>query len=141
AAASVVLPALVPATAYLALVAWDFQHSLARGILSNDSFDQRLWRYEAAALIAFALGVAWGLFRERQARQSVAHLLRELARSPTPGAVRTALRQALGDPSLELAYRRPESGRHADVSPGRGAPGSLPGPAPARGPDGHAPFC
>ena len=116
AAASVVVPALVPATAYLALVAWDFQHSLARGILSNDSFDQRLWRYEAAALIALALGVAWGLFRERQARQSVAHLVVELGRSPRPGAVREALRQALGDPSLELAYRRPESGAYIDSS-------------------------
>jgi signal transduction histidine kinase len=116
AAASVVLPALVPATAYLALVAWDFQHSLARGILSNDFFDQRLWRYEAAALIAFALGVAWGLFRERQARQSVAHFVVELGRSPEPGAVREALRQALGDPSLEVAYRRPESGGYIDAS-------------------------
>jgi signal transduction histidine kinase len=116
ATASVVLPALVPATAYLALVAWDFQHSLARGILSNDSFDQGLWRYEAAALIAFALGVSWGLFRERQARQSVAHLVVELGRSPRPGAVRAALRQALGDPGLELAYLRAENGGYIDAS-------------------------
>jgi len=116
ATASVVLPAVVPATAYLALVAWDFQHSLSHGILSNDSFDQGLWRYEAAALIAFALGVAWGLFRERQARESVAHLVVELGQSPRPGAVRAALRQALGDPDLELAYRRPESGGYINAS-------------------------
>jgi signal transduction histidine kinase len=126
AAAIVVLPALVPATAYLALVAWDLQHSLARGILSNDPFDQRLWRYEAAALTAFALGVAWGLFRERQARQSVARLVVELGQMPRPGAVRDALRQTLGDPSLELAYRRPEDGGYIDAS---GFPmGVEPGP-------------
>jgi signal transduction histidine kinase len=122
AVASVVVPALVPATVYLALVAWDFQHSLARGVLSNDSFDQGLWRYEAAALVAFALGVAWGLFRERQARQSVAHLVVELGQGPRPGGVRAALRQALGDPSLELAYRRPESGGYIDAS---GSPVTL----------------
>jgi signal transduction histidine kinase len=116
AAASVVFPTLVPATAYLALVGWDFQHALSRGILSNDSFDQRQWRYEAAALVALALGVAWGLLRERQARQSVAHLVVELGQSPRPGAVRAALRQALGDPSLELAYRRPETGGYIDGS-------------------------
>jgi signal transduction histidine kinase len=126
AAASVVFPALVPAAAYLALLAWDFQHSLARGILSNDSFDQRLWRYEAAALVTFALGVARGVFRERQARQSVAHLVVELGRSPRPGAVLAALRQALGDPSLELAYRRPENGGYIDAS---GTPVTVdPGP-------------
>jgi signal transduction histidine kinase len=114
--AVVLLPALVPPTAYLALVAWDFQHSLARGVLSNDSFDQRLWRYEAAALTAFALAVGWALLRERQARASVARLIVELGQMPRPGAVRAALAQTLGDPSLELVYRRPESGGYIDAS-------------------------
>jgi signal transduction histidine kinase len=115
-AAAVVFPVLVPATAYLALVAWDFQHSLAGGILGNDSFDERLWRYEAAALAAFALGIGLTLLRERQARASVARYVVELGQMPRPGAVRDALAEALGDPALELAYRRPETGAYVDAA-------------------------
>jgi signal transduction histidine kinase len=118
---------LVPAMVYLGLVAWDFQHSLARGILSNDSFDQRVWRYQAVALAAFAFAVGWGLLRERQARASIARLIIELGQMPKPGAVRDALRQTLGDPGLELAYGRPEAGgyvaadgRPIDLGPGPG---------------------
>jgi signal transduction histidine kinase len=125
--ATVVAIALVPAIVYVALVTWDFQHSLGRGILGTDSFDQRVWRSEAVALAAFALAVAWGLVRERQARASVARLVVELGEMPTPGAVRDALAQMLGDPRLELAYRRPETGlyvdglgRVVDVRPGPG---------------------
>ena len=126
-AAAVVFPVLVPATAYLALVAWGFQHSLPRGVLGTDSLDQRLWRYEAAALAAFALGVGLTLLRERQARASVARYVVELGQMPRPGAVRGALAEALGDPALELAYSRPETsayvdalGRPVDVDPGPG---------------------
>ncbi|HMI98467.1 MAG TPA: histidine kinase [Gaiellaceae bacterium] len=122
-----VAAALVPAIVYVALVTWEFQHSLARGILGNDSFDQRVWRYEAAALGAFALAVVWGLVRERQARARVARLVVELGEMPRPGAVREALAQTLGDPRLELAYRRPDTGRYVDglgrmvdIHPGRG---------------------
>src|SRR5207247_189353 len=116
---------LVPATAYLGLVTWDFQHSLPRGILSNDFFDQRLWRYEAATLAALAFAVGWGLFWERRARASIARLIVELGQMPKPGAVRDALRRTLGDPEIEIAYRRPQvtgyvnaSGRPIEVNPG-----------------------
>jgi signal transduction histidine kinase len=115
-AAASVFPVIVPATAYLALVAWDFQHAWARGILGNNSFDQRLWRYEAGALVAFALGVGLTLFRERQARSSVARYVVELGQMPRPGAVRDALAEGLGDPALELAYRRPETGAYVDAA-------------------------
>jgi signal transduction histidine kinase len=107
---------LVPATAYLGLVAWDFQHSLPGGILSNDSFDQRLWRYEAIALAALAFAVGWGLFRERRARASIARLIVELGQMPRPGAVRDALRRTLGDPGLEIAYSRPQITGYVDAS-------------------------
>ena len=127
AGATLILLVLAPAMVYLGLVAWDFQHSMARGILSNDSFDQRLWRYEAAALTAFGLAVGWGLLRERQARGSIARLIVELGQMPKQGAVRDALRQTLGDPGLELAYSRPGAGgyvdadgRPIDLSPGPG---------------------
>ncbi|HEV2711483.1 MAG TPA: histidine kinase [Gaiellaceae bacterium] len=121
-----VVAALVPAIVYVALVTWEFQHSLTRGILGNDSFDQRVWRSEAAALGAFALAVVWGLVRERQARATVARLVVELGEMPRPGAVRDALAQTLGDAELELAYRRPDTGHYVDglgrvvnVRPGR----------------------
>jgi signal transduction histidine kinase len=99
-------PVLVPAAFYILLVAWEFLHSLDRGILSTDRFDQRIWRYEAAALFFLALGVGWGLLRGARTRASVARLVVDLGRSPRPGGVRDALAQALGDSSLELAYVR-----------------------------------
>jgi signal transduction histidine kinase len=122
-----VAAALVPAIVYVALVSSEFQHSLARGALGNDSFDVFLWKSEAAALGAFALAVAWGLIRERRARAAVARLVVELGEMPRPGAVRDALAQTLGDPGLELVYRRPETGsyvdglgRVVDIHPGAG---------------------
>jgi len=111
----VVVPVLVAAGAYLAVVAWDFRHSLGRGVLSNDPVDVRLWRYEAVALGAIALGVAWGLYRARQARTSVARLVVELAHAPGPGGVRDALAQALGDDALQLAYRRTADESYVDA--------------------------
>jgi signal transduction histidine kinase len=124
---AVVAATIVPAIVYVGLVTWEFQHSLARGFLGNDSFDQRVWRSEAVALGAVALAVLWGLVRERRARATVARLVVELGEMPRPGAVRDALAQTLGDPVLELAYRRPGTdryvdglGRPVDVRPGRG---------------------
>ena len=113
-AAVVVAVALAPAIVYVALVTWEFQRSLARGILGNDSFDQGVWQLEALALGAFALAVAAGLVRDRQARASVARLVVELGEMPRPGAVRDALAVTLGDPRLELAYRRPDTSRYVD---------------------------
>jgi signal transduction histidine kinase len=115
AAAAVVVPALAAAIMYLALVAWDFQHSLSRGVLAIESFDVRIWRFEAVALTAFAFAIAWTLFRERQARASVARLVVELGQLQTPGAVRDALAQTIGDPTLELAYRRPQTDSYVDT--------------------------
>ena len=115
AAAAVVVPALVAATVYLTLVAWDFQHSLARGVLGIEAFDVSIWRYEALALTAFAFAICWTLFRERQARASVARLVVELVQVQRPGAVRDALAQTIGDPTLELAYRRSKMDSYVDA--------------------------
>jgi signal transduction histidine kinase len=116
AGATLVALVLGLATAYLGLVAWDFQHSLGRGILRNDPFDRRVWRYEALVLATFALAVGWGLLRERRARASIARLVVELGRMPKPGAVRDALRATLDDPGLEIAYRRRQAGGYIDAS-------------------------
>ena len=116
AALTVSAPVLVTATAYLGFVAWDLEHSLARNVLSNDSFDVVLWRREAVALTLLAAGVLWGLLRARQARAAVAALVVELGRAPRAGGVRDALARALREPTLELAYRRP--GEDEYVNPG-----------------------
>jgi signal transduction histidine kinase len=120
-------PVVVPAVAYLGLVLWDFQHSLATDVIGNDSFDVRTWRLEALCLVLVALGVGWGLYRERRARGAVAELVVELGRAPRPGALRDALAEALGDPSLEVAYRRQGSevyvnaaGLPVEATPGPG---------------------
>jgi signal transduction histidine kinase len=127
AGAQVSAPVVAPAVAYLGLVLWDFQHSLATNIIGNDNFDVRTWRYEALCLVLVALGVGWGLHRERRSRGAVAELVLELGRAPRPGALRDALAEALGDPSLEVAYRRPGSedyvnaaGLSAEATPGPG---------------------
>jgi signal transduction histidine kinase len=98
------IPVAAAAAAYLGLVAWDFQHSLERGVLSNDATDQRLWLGQAAALLALAAGVGWSWLRGRRTRDAVARLVVELASSPAPGGLRDVLAGMLGDPSLQLAY-------------------------------------
>lgn len=115
AALTILVPVILPAAAYLALSAWDYHHSLGRGALSNDPFDQRLWRLEAASLFALALGVSWGLLRRMRARESVARLVVELAESPRAGGVRNTLAEALADPSAELAYARTGSDDYVDA--------------------------
>jgi signal transduction histidine kinase len=79
-----------------------------------------------AALAAFGavpLAVLAGILRSRLARASVAVLVRELDTAGTPGALRDALRRALGDPTLRLAYWVPETRRFVDI---RGRPFELP---------------
>jgi signal transduction histidine kinase len=124
-------PVAVPVAAFLALVLWDFQHRSGLRLeflgAPADGFAVRAWRYEALALVLLALGVSWGLVRERRARSAVAKLVVELGRAPRPGALRDAFADALRDPTLELAYRRPDraeyvnaQGLAVEVAPGPG---------------------
>jgi signal transduction histidine kinase len=106
ATALVIAPVSLPAVVYLGLVSWDFQHSLRPDQIGTDSFDVRTWRLEALVLAVLALGVGWGLYRERRARGAVARLVVELGQAPRPGGLREALAEGLGDPGLALAYRR-----------------------------------
>src|SRR5215218_3799252 len=96
----VTAPVLVPAIAYLTLVAWSFQHALAKGFLSNDAVDRRLWLGQAVALVALALGVSWEWVRGRRTRSALARLVVELAASPPTGGLGAALAKTLGDPTL-----------------------------------------
>ena len=110
-----VAPVAVPAIAYLTLVAWSFQHALARGFLSNDTLNRRLWLGQAMALVVLALGVAWEWVRGRRTRSALARLVVELAASPPPGGLGAALSKTLGDPSLTLLYPLPD-GRRVDAA-------------------------
>ena len=114
----VTAPVLVPAVIYLLLVAWNYQHALDRGFLSNDAVDRRLWLGQAAALVALALGVSWEWVRGRRIRSSLARLVVELAAAPPPGGLGAVLADTFDDPSLELLYPLPD-GRQVD---GRGRP-------------------
>ena len=110
-----VAPVAVPAIAYLTLVAWSFQHALARGLLSNDTLNRRLWLGQAMALVVLALGVAWEWVRGRRTRSALARLVVGFAASPPPGGLGAALSKTLGDPSLTLLYPLPD-GRRVDAA-------------------------
>jgi signal transduction histidine kinase len=117
-------PVIVPAIAYLTLVAWSFQHALARGFLSNDNLERRLWLGQGAALVALALGLSWEWVRGRRTRSALARLVVELASSPPAGGLGAVLAKTLGDPTLILLYPLPD-GRRVDaagrpVKPGQG---------------------
>jgi signal transduction histidine kinase len=78
-----------------------------------------------AAFVTFAavpFAVLAGILRTRLARASVAELVRELETARTPGALRDALRRALGDPTLRLAYWVSETRGFVDL---RGRPFEL----------------
>jgi signal transduction histidine kinase len=98
-------PVLVPATVYLALVAWVFASSLDRGTLGASSVSRDLWLGEAGALIALAAGVVWGWLRARHTRAALASLVVEAGASPAPGGLRDKLAGVLRDPSVKVAYR------------------------------------
>ena len=68
------------------------------------------------ALAAVPFGFLAGLLRSRLAQAgAVSELVARLGQSPGPAAVRAALAEALGDPSLRLAYRLPDEERFVDA--------------------------
>jgi signal transduction histidine kinase len=106
--------------------------TVARGLGPQDSplRPALLWLY----LVAFALlplGFLAGIPRLRFGRTRFGTLLAQLA-TPLPHAeLRALLASALGDPSLRIAYWRPETGTFVDEDGGPVAVGAT-GPGPAR---------
>jgi signal transduction histidine kinase len=84
----------------------------------------------ATLAIAFVpLGFLTGLLRTRLARAAVGELVLELGGPMAPGELGGALAKALGDPSLELVYRRPDSETYVDLA---GEPVPIPEPSSSR---------
>lgn len=76
----------------------------------------------AVALLALGLGWAWAGARAHRSARSLARLTSALDAAPAPGALRAALRQALGDDTVEVAYRVSDLDRWVDAS---GAPAPI----------------
>ena len=75
------------------------------------------------AQIAIPIAVLSVMLRSRLARAGVADLVVELGQTPTPARLRDALANALGDPTLQVAYWSPTQDRFVD---GAGEPVELP---------------
>src|SRR5262245_4037461 len=68
--------------------------------------------YPAVILPGYALPIAFlvGLLQTQLARSAVGDVVRELDAGVEPGRLAGVLSRALGDPSLQLAYRLPDGG-------------------------------
>ncbi len=68
------------------------------------------------AQIAIPIAVLFVMLQSRMARAGVADLVVELGQTPTPARLRDALANALGDPSLQVAYWAPAQERFVDAA-------------------------
>jgi signal transduction histidine kinase len=94
------------------------------GVQAPFSFGgSRFIEWAVFAYVGLPLAFLAGLLRTRLHRTSLGSLVVELAGSPSPGQVEGALARALGDPSLQVAYRASELGRYVDAA---GRPVELP---------------
>jgi signal transduction histidine kinase len=75
------------------------------GVLIADPLSRSLWLAQAAGLAAVASAVAWRQRVHRRSREALAAVTARAATVPTPGSLRAELADALGDQSLDLAYR------------------------------------
>ena len=109
-------PVLVGAVAILLQSAsWIFLSSGTRLELLDDLI--------FSAQIAIPIAVLFLMLQGRMARAGVADLVVELGQTPTPARLRDALANALGDPSLQVAYWAPSEDRFVDAA---GEPIALP---------------
>jgi signal transduction histidine kinase len=82
---------------------------------------------EAAVLAAVPVTFMIAAARRWLARELVPKLIRQLASSPTPASVQSALRDALADPALRLLYRIDDGYVDVDGAPAPGPPWDDPG--------------
>jgi PAS domain S-box-containing protein len=82
----------------------------------SDTASSVLWWLLLFAVASVPIAFLVGLLRTRLARASVANLVVELGVARDPESTRDALRKALGDPSLDLAYWLSDRSRWVGVS-------------------------
>jgi signal transduction histidine kinase len=84
--------------------------------------------YGVGPLILTAAPAAYAIamFQARTARRAVGAALVDLEPGPPPARLRDALSRALGDPTLQLAFRTPEHGGYQDTSDQAVDPARLP---------------
>jgi signal transduction histidine kinase len=109
------VPVLLPAAAYLALVAATFADAFESGALGTSGRQRDLWLGEAYVLVALATGVVWGWLHAVHKRAEVARLVVDGAGSREPGDLRARLGRMLGDPSVVVGYPL-SSGRVVDAA-------------------------
>jgi signal transduction histidine kinase len=107
----------VPIAAYIAILGMPGNLGLSGLVL-----------YGIGPLILIAAPVAYAIamFRARTARRAVGAALVDLEPGPPPARLRDALARALGDPTLQLAFRIPEQGGYQDTSDQAVDPAQLP---------------
>ena len=110
------VPVLVGAVAILL-------QSLSWILFSSGTSLELLDALISLAQIAIPVAVLFVILQSRLARAGVADLVVELGQTPTPARLRDALANALGDPSLQVAYWAPSQDRFVDAA---GEPMVLP---------------
>jgi signal transduction histidine kinase len=113
------LSALVAATGFSAVLCLSAATQLADAGTGNTL----LWLYDATVLL-IGVGLAVDLVRQRWVPATVAGLVIDLGDPGSAGTLGERLVQALGDPTLRIAYFVPETGGYADEA---GRPIALPG--------------
>ena len=94
--------------------------SLDRGFVGSGGLERLFWLGQAAALVALAAAVAWGLLRAHRARSSLARLVVELGESAPMGRLREALAGALARSAAGCRVSRGRGPvRRCGRSPGR----------------------
>ena len=89
---------------------------VANGFDAAGSPSDALDRLSQALVATIPFGFLVGLLRSRLAQgEAVSELIARVGQAPGEGALRAALADALGDPSLALAYWLPESERYVDA--------------------------
>jgi signal transduction histidine kinase len=89
---------------------------LAKGFDAAGSPSDALDVLSQALVAMIPFGFLVGLLRSRLAQgEAVAELIARVGQAPGEGALRAALADALGDPSVAIAYWLPESERYVDA--------------------------
>ena len=114
-------PVFVPAAAFVALFAVQAARAVDAATFDDDAAALWLWRMQAVAMAAVALGVAYQWVRARRTRARVARYVIDLAGSEPTTSLEDVLAALVGDPDLRIAYPLP-GGRWVDA---RGREASL----------------